>query len=85
MPMRKVLIEIFVPAASQKYDVFLPNHLLLSEAVKMIGKAAADISNGLFQSDEDTVLCNREDGAILNVNLSVEELKLRNGSQLMLI
>jgi len=83
--MHKILAEIFVPAANQKYDVFLPSHLLLGDVVRMLGKTAEDISGGLFQEDGDTVLCYRSDGSILNINLSVEELKLTNGSQLMII
>ena len=38
-----------------------------------------------FVPNEQTTLCRREDGMILNINLSVYELGIRNGSQLMLI
>ena len=35
--------------------------------------------------DDTTVLCSMEDGKMYNVNSSVEELHLKNGSKLMLI
>ena len=83
--MRKVLVEVFVPAAGQTHDIFLPGHLVLGEAVKLVSKAAADISEGLFEGSENTVMCLRGDGVILNMNLTVDELKLQNGSRLMLV
>lgn len=83
--MRKVLVEVYVPAAGQQHDFFLPCHLMLHEVLEMVGKAAADLSGGLFKNDAETVLCNRADGAILNLNASVAELKLQNGAQLMLV
>jgi hypothetical protein len=83
--MRKVIVEMFIPAANQTVDIFLPELLPLREAVKMAGKAASDISDGLFQSDGDTVICRRADGAILNGNLTVYELKIKNGARLMLV
>ena len=51
----------------------------------LLKKAAADMSDGRFVPNEQTTLCRREDGMILNINLSVYELGIRNGSQLMLI
>ena len=55
------------------------------EALALLKKAAADMSDGRFVPNEQTTLCRREDGMILNINLSVYELGIRNGSQLMLI
>jgi len=83
--MRKILVEVYVPAAGQKHDFFLPCHLMLHEVLEMVSKAAAELSGGLFKSDADTVLCSRADGTVLNINSSVTELRLRNGSQLMLV
>ena len=36
-------------------------------------------------TDDETTLCSMEDGRIYDVNSSVEELHLKNGSKLMLI
>jgi len=83
--MRKVLVEVYVPAAGQKHDFFLPCHLMLHDVLTMVGNVATDLSGGRFKNDADTVLCRRADGFMLNINLTVAELQLQDGSQLMLV
>lgn len=83
--MEKVLVEIFVPVLDRSYDVFIPLRSPMHEVLELVKKAIKDMSDGRFVANEETVLCHREDGTILNINLSVQELEIRNGSKLMLI
>ena len=43
------------------------------------------MEGGAYMPDDTAVLCSMEDGRIYNVNSSVEDLHLKNGSRLMLI
>ncbi len=83
--MNKVLIEITIPAAGKVCDFWIPRHLHLSEALKLISKIANETCDGLFIADDSTLICNKEDGKILNLNHSIYELGLKNGSKLILI
>ena len=83
--MDKVLVDLFVPALEQTYDIFVPLQSPMHEVVELMKKAVVDMSDGRFVANETTSLCNREDGTIININLSVYELGIRNGSRLMLI
>ncbi len=83
--MDKVLIEVFVPALDRTYDLFIPAHPPLHRVLELIKKAVADLSDGRFVANEGTALCRREDGEILDINISVYELGIQNGSKLMLI
>lgn len=83
--MNKILIEIYIPAADKTFDLFIPVHLMMYEVLGMIKKAAAELSDGFLIPDDNTVICSRNDGSILSVNLSVDELGLMNGSRLMII
>ena len=83
--MNKILVEIYIPASEKTYDLFIPSHLMMYDVLKMLCKMATEMCDGLFVSDENTIICNRADGSILNINLSVKELELKNGSKLMLI
>lgn len=83
--MSKILIEVYIPAEKKSYDMFVPQHLMMYEALPMICKMVTEMSGGLFVADENTVLCNKTNGTIFNINLSVKELGLKNGSKLMLI
>lgn len=83
--MEKVLVEIFVPVINQSFDVFIPLQSPMYEVLELIKKAISEMSDGRFIANENTTICNREDGTIININLSVYELEIRNGSKLMLI
>lgn len=83
--MDDILIEVFVPVLSESFDVFIPQRAPMYEVLELIKKAVSDLSYGRFVSDDNTVICYRKSGKILNINLSVCELNILNGSKLMLI
>ena len=83
--MKKVLVEVFVPVINAKYDVFIPNTSQMSEVLELLKKAVTDLSEGRFMATDETAICFRENGSIINVNMTVYELGIHNGSKLMLI
>lgn len=83
--MDKVLVEVYVPTLKTAYDMFLPINTMMYDVLKLIKKAVADLSGGKFIADENTIICYRGNGAIININLSVFELDIHNGTKLMLI
>ena len=83
--MQKVLVEVFVPVIHARYDVFIPLASQMSEVLELLKKAVSDLSNGLFIATEETAVCYRDNGSIININMTVYELGIHNGSKLMLI
>lgn len=83
--MDKVLVEIFVPVLNNSFDMFIPKSSSMAQVLELIKKAIKEMSDGRFVANENTTLCHKEDGTIININLSVAELEIRNGSKLMLI
>ena len=76
---------MFVPVLARSFDIFVPLQSPMSEVLELIKKAVIELSDGRFRANESTVLCHRDDGTIINVNLSVYELGILNGSKLILI
>ncbi len=83
--MDKVLVEVYVPVLDRSFDVFIPLRSPMFEVLELIKKAVKEMSDGRFIANENTAICHRENGTIININLSVYELEIRNGSKLMLI
>lgn len=83
--MNKLIVEVYLPAALHAYDVRLPADIPLYQSVPLIGQACSRLSDGLYAADASGLLLQREDGAILDINMTPTELGLRNGSRLMLI
>ena len=83
--MDKALVEIFVPVINASYDIFIPLGSQVYEVLELIKKAVTEMSDGLFIANQSTSVCYRSNGEIININLSVYESGIRNGSKLMLI
>ncbi len=83
--MEKILVEVFVPVLDRSFEIFIPLRSPMHEVLELIKKAVREMSDRRFIANENTAICYRENGNIININLSVYELALKNGSKLMLI
>jgi len=83
--MSKVLVEVVVPAADTKFDIYVPLDVRMSEVKSLITGIVSDLTEGKFVGDENSVLCDFETGIIFNINMIVFDLGIKNGSKLMLI
>lgn len=83
--MDKYLLEIFVPASGQTLDVWVPKQSKLFEVAWLLSGAMAELSQGELAGTDEMVLCDRHSGSVLDINQTVEELGLLNGSKLMLL
>ena len=81
----KALVEIFVPAAEQTYDVYLPLESKMSEVIPLVAAALNDLSGGKFEAGGDAILCNAQTGAVYDVNKELAVLVIHNGSRLMML
>ena len=82
--MNKLLVEVYVPSTGSAYDVYIPYNARVFEMLPLMTRAVEKLSDGLFVLN-DAALCDGNTGVIYNSSMSVEDMKLRNGSRLMLI
>lgn len=83
--MDKILIEVYVPVLEKSFDFFIPLQSQMSEVLELMKRGIVDLTDEDYVSNEDTFICYKENGAIININKSAVELGLKNGSRLMLI
>lgn len=83
--MHKILVEIYNPASHHTYDVFIPIKSKIYEIAYLLANTASELSQGFYKATEQTVLCDRVTGQVFDINLTIEELGLKNGSKLMLL
>ena len=84
MSMSKIVIEIYVPSIDSMFDVSIPCNATIFELLPLMIVAVTRLSQGHFISN-NAILCNGNTGVILSNNMSVNDLKLENGSRLILI
>ena len=80
----QILVECFVPSVNQSYDIKIPMEKKVHEVIELLSKSICELSGGLFIAEE-SLLCDRNSGRVYDINLSVKEHGLTNGSKLMLL
>lgn len=83
--MDKILVEVYIPASNEVYDVFIPLKSKCYEILSLLSKTMTELSKGYFIATENTVLCDRHSGEYLDINMSIDELGLKNGTKIMLL
>lgn len=83
--MNKVLVEIFLPAANESFDVYIPLESQMSEVLILVASLLSDLTDGKYKATPNAVLCDAASGIIFNINMAISELGIKNGSKLMLI
>ena len=83
--MEMVIVEISVPAINEKFDFKLPStgkiKDVTAELVRML-----ELSKGNLQFDPEMVLlCDLDNGRVLNPALTVAEQQIKDGSYLQLL
>lgn len=81
----KVLVNLYVPVLNVSYDIFIPLQSRFFEVTDLIKRAVLELSEGQFIPSQDTVIAHRASGKIFDVNRTVFELEIGNGTKLMLI
>lgn len=83
--MNKILIKVIVPLVEEKYEVFVPANKRISLIIKLIVKVVNELTSGYYPLKEDALLINKDTGNLYDVNITVKDAKILNGSEVILI
>ncbi len=81
----KFVIDVYVPASGNKYEMRIPASIQMFNVLELIKKAVSECEDGRYCPDDTAVLCDKNTGEILNLNLTAFEMGLKNGSEIMII
>ena len=85
MNKNKILVELSVPYIEKSYDVFIPINKKIGTMKNLIEEALVDLTGGAYVIKKDTNVYSQETGEIYNVNTSIKDTDLKNGSRIILI
>lgn len=83
--MNRITIEVYVPAVQRSFDIHVPESMRLAEVTELVVNAMEQLLDGLFTNSVTEALCDRVTGLQYDINLTVWEAGLKNGSCLMMI
>ncbi len=85
MNKNKILIELSVPSIEKSYDIFIPINKKIGTMKNLIEEALVELSEEAYIIKEDSNLYSQETGKIYDVNTSIKDTDLKNGSRVILI
>lgn len=83
--MQKYLVDIYVPALGEHFDVYLPMGKRIGEAVMLLVQLISSLSGGSYKGTADSTLLNAISGEAYDFDTSVYDSGIRNSSRLILI
>lgn len=81
----KILIELEIPLIEKKYDLFIPINKKVGTVKKLIEEALIELTDNAYKIKEDTNLYSKETGTIYDVNQTVRDTDIQNGSRIILL
>lgn len=85
MNKNKILIELEIPLLEKKYDLFIPINKKIGTVKKLIEDSLQELTGTNYEIREDTNFYSKDTGDIYDVNKTVRDTDLKNGSRVILI
>ena len=85
MNKNKILIELEIPLIEKKYDLFIPINKKIGTIKKLIENSINSLIDNDYEIREDSNLYSKDTGEIYDVNKTVKDTDLQNGSRIILI
>ena len=81
----KILIELEIPLIEKRYDLFIPINKKVGTIKNLIENALVELTDSAYVPKDDSNFYSKETGEIFDVNKTVRDTNLRNGSRIILI
>ena len=85
MNKNKILIELYIPLIEKNYDLYIPINKKIGTIKKLIEERLIDLTDHDYIIKEGSNFYSKETGEVYDVNKSVRETDLKNGSRIVLI
>lgn len=81
----KVFIIVQVPLIEERYEVYIPVGRKIHKVTSILAKAVSELSGGHYPIKENATLYNKVTGKPYNINMTVKDTDIRNGTIVILI
>ena len=85
MNKNKILIELSIPLIEKTYDLYIPINNKIGTEKKLIEGGLIELTDNDYIVKEDSNFYSMETGDVYDVNKTVRETDLKNGSRIILI
>ena len=85
MNKNKILIELYIPLIEKSYDLYIPINKKVGTIKRLIEESLVKLTDNAYIPKEQTNLYSKETGQIYDVNKTIRDTDLKNGSRIILI
>ena len=85
MNKNKILVELEIPLIEKEYDLFIPCNKKIGTIKKLIEEALVELTDNAYIPKEESNFYSKENGQYYDVNKTVRDIDLKNGSRIILI
>lgn len=85
MNKNKILIRLYIPLVERSYDIYIPINKTIGTVKKQIENGLVEITDDSYEIRKDTNFYSKDTGEIYDINKTVRETDLKNGSKIILI
>lgn len=83
--MNKVLVKLYLPTIGEEYDIWIPLNRRIYTVIKLIVKAINEFTNGEYAPARLPILYDKKTAKPYDINLTIGESTIRNGSEIILM
>lgn len=83
--MDKILVMLYVPALEKVYDIWIPAHKTIYNIIKLLVKAVNEMNDYSYVTDTMPCLYNKSTAKQYDLNITVKDTDIRNGTEIVLI
>ena len=81
----KIFVIVEVPLIEQRYEVYIPVGKRINNAAQILSKAVSELSGGHYPVNPDATIYSKVTGKPYNINMTLKDSDIRNGSEIILI
>ena len=83
--MNKVLVKLYVPKLNEQYDIWLPINKQIFNVINLLVKSVSELSGRVFEPINMPILYDKFTAKEYDINMTVKEAGIRNGTEIILI
>lgn len=83
--MNKILVKVYVPMIEEQYDILIPLNRRIYNIIELLIRAVDELSGGYYSPSKMPLLYDKLTAKIFDVNITVKESTIRNGTEIILI
>jgi len=83
--MNKVFIKLYVPLIECQYDILVPANKKVHKVIKLLVKSVNELSGGYYNVVEMPMLYDKITAIMYDINSTIKENNIQNGTEMILI